>query len=344
MKISIYGAGNQKYYLNKLKVPKLFGGEPPFGGSRMAMEFAEAGHDVVLAEPNRGKLTEEMWEKVEETGVKITNNDMEAARHGEMHILYTPTYKTIDVAKKIVDYLPKDAIILTTCNVCPVVPYRHLKYKLKERKDIGISSLHPTAIPGTPQHDHYVIGSRSLDGKDYLTEEQLNKCIQLVKSVNKKAYVVPIGTICPTGNMGSSMITAIVMAGILEYYYLTTNVIEIPKQVMERNIFMALQILASIIESSGVEGIFKTINTELIIENASIMYLTEDQKVLKEALEKLKNIDEELLESIREGEVNPTTPVASQELVKELRNIIGGKAVEGIIERCMTKLYMKYMK
>jgi len=30
MKISIYGAGNQEYYINKLKLPELFGGgEPP---------------------------------------------------------------------------------------------------------------------------------------------------------------------------------------------------------------------------------------------------------------------------------------------------------------------------
>ena len=341
MKISIYGAGNQDFYLNEFKVPELFGGEPPFGGSRMAMEFAEAGHDVILAEPNRDILTEEMWRKVEEAGVKITDDDIEAGKHGELHILYTPTLKTLEVAKKIVKYLPKDAVLLTTCTICPVVPYHHLKYELRERGDIGISSLHPTAVPGTPQHVHYIIGGTSLDGKDYLTEEQLNKCVQLAESVNKKAYIVPIGTICPTGNMGSSMITAIVMAGILEYYYLTTNVMEIPKKVMERDIFMALQILACIIESSGVEGIFRVINRELIIENASTMYLTEDQRVLKEALEKLKNIDEGLLEKLKEAEVDPTTPVASQELVKELRNILGGKVVEGVIERCMTKLFLK---
>ena len=46
MKVSIYGAGNQDFYLNELRVSELFGGEPPYGGSRMAMEFAEAGHDV----------------------------------------------------------------------------------------------------------------------------------------------------------------------------------------------------------------------------------------------------------------------------------------------------------
>ena len=55
MKVSVYGAGNQNLYINKLKIPELFGGEPPYGGSRMAMEFAEAGHDVMLSEPDRDK-------------------------------------------------------------------------------------------------------------------------------------------------------------------------------------------------------------------------------------------------------------------------------------------------
>jgi len=54
MKISIYGAGNQKFYIDDLKLQEKQGGEPPFGGGAMAMEFAQAGHDVVLSEPNRG--------------------------------------------------------------------------------------------------------------------------------------------------------------------------------------------------------------------------------------------------------------------------------------------------
>jgi len=342
MKISIYGAGNQDFYLNEFKVPELFGGEPPFGGSRMAMEFAEAGHDVVLAEPNRDILTEEMWGKVEEAGVKITDDDIEAGKHGELHILYTPTPKTLEVAKKIVKYLPKDAVLLTTCTICPVVPYHHLKYELRERKDVGITAFHPAAVPGTPQHDSYVIGGKSLDGKEYLTEEQLRKCIELAESVNKKVYVIPIGVICPIGNRGAALIAAIVLAGILEYYILGTSKVKIPKEMMEKDIFMALQTIASLVETSGIEGLFKVLNVELVVKSSSSLYLTEDQIVLKGALERLRNIDKELLEKFKNAKVNPTTPVASQELVKELKTIIGGKAAEGSIERSMKKLFIKH--
>ena len=342
MKVSIYGAGNQDFYINRIKIPELFGGEPPYGGSRMAMEFAEAGHDVILSEPNRDMLTEEMWEKVEETGVKVIDDDLEAAKHGELHILYTPTLKTLEVAKKIVKHLPKDAVLLTTCTICPVVPYHHLKYELRERRDIGISALHPLIFPGTPQHDCYIIGGKSLDGKDYLTEEQLNKCIQLAESVNKKPYIVPMGMICPLGNMGSAAVMAMTLAAILEYHHVGTKVIGYPEETVEREIIMALQVMAAIIRTSGIYGLLKTINIELLIKNASIIHLTEDQEMLETALKKLKNIDPEIWEKVKKAKVYPTKLVDSQAIVEELKTLIGGRAAEGAIERSRKKLFMKW--
>jgi len=340
MKVSIYGAGNQNLYIDKLKLPELFGGEPPFGGSRMAIEFAEAGHDVVLSEPNRDILTEEMWKKVEEAGVKITDNDIEAGKHGELHILFTPFgCHTVEVARSIIPYVPKDAIILTTCTISPLALYSCLKYELRERGDIGISSMHPAAVPGTPQHDHYVIGGTSLDGKDYLTEEQLNKCIQLAESANKKAYVVPIDVVPAVSDMGV-LTTAIALAGILEYYKVGRKVIGAPRKMVEQQIVMALQTLASIVETSGVYGLLKTLNVELVTKSASSMNLLEDQKGLKVALDILSNLDDkEFIEKSKDAKVKSTTLVASQALVNEIKGIIGGKAAEGAIERSRKKLF-----
>ncbi|HIP90980.1 MAG TPA: H(2)-dependent methylenetetrahydromethanopterin dehydrogenase-related protein, partial [Methanothermococcus okinawensis] len=311
-------------------------------GSRMAMEFAEAGHDVILSEPNRDMLTEEMWEKVEESGVKVTNNDIEAAKHGELHILYTPTQSTLEIAKKIIDHLPKDAVLLTTCTICPVVVYSHVLSKLRDRKDIGFSSMHPTIVPGTPQHDHYIIGGRALDGKMYLTEEQLNKCIQLAESVNKKPYIVPMGMICPLGNMGSAAVMAMTLAAILEYHHVGTKVIGYPEETVEREIIMALQVMAAIIRTSGIYGLLKAINMELLIKNASIVHLTEDQEILETTLKKLKNIDPEIWEKVKKAKVYPTKLVDSQAIVEELKTLIGGRAAEGAIERSRKKLFMKW--
>ncbi|HIP17623.1 MAG TPA: H(2)-dependent methylenetetrahydromethanopterin dehydrogenase-related protein [Methanothermococcus okinawensis] len=341
MKISVYGAGNQNLYINKLNLPELYGGEPPYGGSRMAMEFAEAGHDVILSEPDGNKLTDEMWKKVEESGVKVTNNDMEAAKHGELHILFTPFgCHTVNIAKKIINYLPKNGVILTTCTASPSAIYSCLKYELRERKDVGISSMHPAAVPGTPQHDHYVIGDTPLDGKDYLTEEQLRKCVQLVESVNKKAYVVPIDVVPTVSDMGA-LVTAIALAGVLEYYIVGRRIINAPKKMIEQQIVMTLQTMSSIVETSGVYGLLKALNVELVTKSASSMHLLNEQKGLELALDILKNLDEKIIEKSKNAKINPTTLVASQTLVNEFKALIGDKAAEGAIERSMKTLFVK---
>jgi H2-forming N(5),N(10)-methenyltetrahydromethanopterin dehydrogenase-like protein len=152
MKISVYGAGNQKLYLEKLKIQEKFGGIPPYGGAGMAIEFAKAGHDVVLAEPNKDIMSDDLWKKVEEAGVKIVSDDVEAAKHGEVHVLFTPFGKyTVKIAKNIIEYLPENAIICNTCTLPTPVLYRALEGILRlKRKDVGISSMHPTGVPGTP--------------------------------------------------------------------------------------------------------------------------------------------------------------------------------------------------
>jgi len=170
----------------------------------------------------------------------------------------------------------------------------------------------------------------------------LNKCIQLAESVNKKPYVVPIGTICTIGNRRSSLLTAVTLAGIIDHYTIGIKIMKVPEKVIDREIVMVLQTLASIVETSGVPGLLKALNLELVLKSASIMYRTGDQKVLKAALERLENIDEDLLEKVEKAKVNLTTPVASQELVMELRHIMGGRAVEGTIERSMKKLFVKH--
>ena len=100
--IVVFGAGNQKLYVDKLNIQEKFGGESPFGGSAMAIEFAKAGHNVILAEPNRDMLSEELWNKVEDAGVKVVSDDIEAAKHAEIAIFFTPFgKKTVEIAKNI---------------------------------------------------------------------------------------------------------------------------------------------------------------------------------------------------------------------------------------------------
>jgi H2-forming N(5),N(10)-methenyltetrahydromethanopterin dehydrogenase-like protein len=340
VKISVYGAGNQDLYVNKLNLPKNYGGEAPYGGSRMAMEFAKAGHDVILAEPNKSILSEEQWETVEDAGVKVVSDDVEAAKHAEIAIFFTPFgKKTVEIVKNIIPHLPQNAVIANTCTISPAVLYTALEVELRtKRKDIGISSMHPAAVPGTPQHEHYVISGASTDGTTYATEEQINKCVQLAESADKKAYVVPADVSSTVADMGS-LVTAVALAGVLDYYSVGKNIIKAPEKMIEQQIIMTLQTMASLVETSGVKGLLKAINPELLIKSSSSMHLLEQQKELDEALEILNNLDEKLLNESQNATINPTTLVAAQALVKELKTLIGGAAANGAIKRSMRKLF-----
>lgn len=340
MKIAVYGAGNQELYVNQLKLPKKYGGTPPYGGCRMAIEFKKAGHEVYLAEPDRSMLTSDMWKTVEDAGVIVTSDDAEAASNAEIAVLFTPFGKpTFNIAKNIITHLPEGGVIANTCTVSPLVLYYVLEVEIKrKRKDVGICSMHPAAVPGTPQHSHYVIGGHTTNDLDLATGEQIKKCEDLVKSCNKDAYVVPADVSSAVADMGS-LVTAVTLSGVLDYYQVGTKIIKAPKEMVEKQILMTLQTMASLVESSGVEGLLKAINPELLVKSASSMHLLEEQKDLDAALETLSSLDPKLMENAMDSEIKPTNLVAAQALSKELLNLMGERASEGTIRRCMRKMF-----
>jgi H2-forming N(5),N(10)-methenyltetrahydromethanopterin dehydrogenase-related protein len=340
MKIAVYGAGNQDLYVNQLKLPEKYGGIPPYGGSRMAIEFQEAGHEVYLAEVDRNMLTSEMWEVVENAGVTVTEDDAEAARNAEIAVLFTPFGKaTFNIAKNIISQLPENGVIANTCTVSPLVLYYVLELEIKRKRgDVGICSMHPAAVPGTPQHGHYVIGGHTTNDLDLATGEQIKKCVDLVKSCKKEAYIVLADVSSAVADMGS-LVTAVTLSGVLDYYQVGTRIIKAPKEMVEKQILMTLQTMASLVESSGVEGLLKAMNPDLLVKSARSMHLLEEQKELDAALETLSNLDPELMENSRNANIKPTNLVAAQALSRELLNLMGEKASEGTIRRCMRKMF-----
>jgi len=340
MKVAVFGAGNQDLYVRHLNLPEKFGGEPPFGGSRMAMEFAEAGHNTILAEPNRSILEEDHWKMVENAGVKVTEDDAEAASNAEIAALFTPFgKKTFEIAKNIISHLPEGAVIANTCTVSPVVLYYVLERELRrEREDVGIVSLHPAAVPGTPYHGHYVIGGHATSGLKIATDEQIQKCVELAESCGKTPYVVPADVSSTVADMGS-LVTAITLSGVLDYYNVGTKIIKAPVEMVEKQILMTLQTVASLVESSGVDGMLKAINPELLVKSAVSMHLLKEQEVLDAALNILSNLDDDMKKWIESGEIKHTDLVAAQALTKELKNLMGGQAAEGTIRRCMRKMF-----
>lgn len=306
----------------------------------MAIEYARAGHEVYLAEPDRSMLSNNHWKIVEDSGAIVTSDDAEAAKNAEIAVLFTSFgKKTFAIAKEITHHLPEDGIIANTCTVSPLVLYYVLEKELrKDRKDIGIASLHPAAVPGTPQHGHYVIGGHSSNDMDIATKEQIQKCVELAQSCGKEAYVVHADVSSAVADMGS-LVTAVTLSGVLDYYKVGTEIIKAPKEMVEKQILMTLQTVASLVESSGVDGMLKAINPDLLVKSAKSMHLLEEQEELDAALTKLSALESDILEQANKSTVKPTNLVAAQALVRELQNLMGEVAAEGTIRRCMRKMF-----
>lgn len=340
MKIAVYGAGNQDLYVNQLKLPEKYGGNPPYGGSRMSIEFAQAGHEVYLAEPNKNMLSDDLWKIVNDAGVNVTSDDAEAAENAEIAVLFTPFgKKTFEIAKEITKHIQENGIIANTCTVSPVVLYYVLEKELrKDRKDIGIASMHPAAVPGTPQHGHYVIGGHPSNDVDIASKEQIQKCARLAESCGKEAYIIPADISSAVADMGS-LVTAVTLSGVLDYYYIGTQIIKAPEEMVEKQILMTLQTMASLVESSGVAGMLKAMNPELLVKTAKSMHLLEEQEELDAALNTLSKLEPEVMQWAEKSSINPTNLVAAQALASELQNLMGEKAAEGTIRRCMRKMF-----
>ena len=113
----------------------------------------------------------------------------------------------------------------------------------KTRTDTGIVSMHPAAVPGTPQHGHYVIGNHPTNGINIASKEQIQKCIKLAESCGKQAHVVPADVSSAVADMGS-LVTAVTLSGVLDYYYVGTQIIKAPEEMVEKQILMILQTMA----------------------------------------------------------------------------------------------------
>ncbi|ADP77149.1 H2-forming methylenetetrahydromethanopterin dehydrogenase [Methanothermus fervidus DSM 2088] len=329
MKIAIYGAGNQNLYTKILKLQERFGGEPPFGGSRMAIEFSEAGHDVVLAEKNREVMEEEHWKKVEDAGVEITDKDEEAAKDAEVAILFTPFGKrTYEIVKKIIKHLPEGSVIANTCTASPLVIYYTFEREFRERKDLGISSLHPAAVPGTPQHGHYVISGKTTFGLEIASEDQVGKCVELAKSCGKEVFLVPADVSSAVGDMGV-LVTAVTLAGILEFYHAAAKITSSPQKMVENQIVLTLETIAALVSTKGIDGTLKLLKPNIIINCAKSMNYP-GNTLLPQAFKILQKCENIKIENNNQEEVPYI--LMFQEFIRDVKKLIGKDATLSLMK------------
>jgi hypothetical protein len=98
-----------------------------------------------------------------------------------------------------------------------------------DHKDVGIVSLHPDAVPDTPNHGHYVTGGRASNSLDITTDDQILKYVDLAKICGKGAYVVP-SDVSSARTWGHSSWGG-TLAGVIDSYYSGTQVIGGPGRV-----------------------------------------------------------------------------------------------------------------
>ena len=179
---------------------------------------------------------------------------------------YYPTHRSMRTVSYTHLHLPEGSVLANTCTVSPIVLYYVLELEIKrKRKDIGICSMHPAAVPGTPHHGHYVLGAHTTNNLDLATPEQIKKCVDLVEGTKKEAYVVPADVSSTVADMGS-LVTAVTLSGVLDYYQVGTKVIKVPEEMVEKQILMTLQTMEMCIRDRLFE------NRKLCIKVIQIKY------------------------------------------------------------------------
>jgi H2-forming N5,N10-methylenetetrahydromethanopterin dehydrogenase-like enzyme len=107
--------------------------------------------------------------------------------------------------------------------------------------------------------------------------------------------------------------------------------------------------MASLVETSGIAGLLKALNPEIVkelagivVDSAKSMRLLDTQKELDIALDmlsNLNNIDKDLLEKAKKAEIKPTIFAPYQMIANEIKMIVGDTVFYGIINRGILKLF-----
>jgi H2-forming N(5),N(10)-methenyltetrahydromethanopterin dehydrogenase-like protein len=349
MKVAVFGFGSLNYYLNKLNVPERLGGDPPYGGSAMALEFAKTGkYEVWLADPHFDKVPPEVLKKLEDAGVRMTTDDTEAATDAQVAVMFTPFRAgiTFKITENIIPHLGEGAVIGTTCTMsCLVLKAQMERPLLKAgRRDIGFSTMHPAAIPGTPQHQHYLIATNELLREPIATEEQIQRLKLLAEDSGKKAYLIPAELVSPIGDMGI-VVTSIALVAAIEYYIVSRKVLHTRKPQTEFQIAQSLTAIANVVSKYGLEGLVKLFNLDAVKDSLKSMLLDEDlQPMTLQAsylLQKLPQLCPEIFERAEKAEIKDKIYLSIPSVAMEdhVIDLLGDRLLKNLVRDAWIQFY-----
>ncbi len=271
MKVAVLGFGNQELY-EKIGVEERCGGEPPFGGAGMALDFARAGHEVVISDPFLDEQDPEYVSKLEEAGVQLTTDDTEAVQNADVIILFTPFGKTPEIVHNIAEHIPEGAIVCTTCTCSPFEIMEVLTEEGRKVPDeVGIAYAHPAGIPGSECQEVYIVAHETGNGKVLATEDQIETLLDLLSSTGKKVVSMPVEVASCVGDMSVFLLEKLV-EGVKEFYRVA-NALGAPEEMIDNQVMMVMYTVASLVEVGGVRGMLATVREDLVecsVENMRV--------------------------------------------------------------------------
>ncbi len=78
------------------------------------------------------------------------------------------------------------------------------------------------------------LGGHTTNDLDLATSEQIHNVLTWPETV-KKAYIVPADVSSSVADMGS-LVTAVTLSGVLDYYQVGTKIIKAPQEMVEKQI------------------------------------------------------------------------------------------------------------
>jgi len=323
--VAVLGFGDQELY-ERIGAQEKLGGEPPFGGAAMAIEFAEAGHDVVLSDPNLDEQDPEHVDRVVDAGVELTDDDAQAVSNADVVVLFTPFNATRGIVMEIAPALSDGAVLAPTCTSSAFEVHEALfEAGLSVPDDVSVVPAHPAGIPGTDGHRAYLTAYKTGNGTELATKEGYETLKTVLESTGKKVYELPtVELVHILGDLSVVLVRRVVEA-LKEF----TAVKELgaPQEMIDRQAMTVLNTLAALVEEGGISGLLATL----------------DEEVMEYSYSNMKPwIGEISEEELQDGEpVENFTPLPGRAVQEAVTKLVGERGWKTVRMRAWVELYRK---
>ncbi len=323
-RVAVLGFGNQRLY-ERIGAAEKLGGEPPFGGAAMAMDFAEAGHDVVLSDPHLDEQDPEHVDRVADAGVELTDDDAQAVSDADVVILFTPFGVTRSIVMEIAPSLPEGTVVSPTCT-SSVFEIQEALFEAgrKVPDEVSVAPAHPAGIPGTEGHRAYLTAYRTGNGVEMAEKDRYELLKSVLESTGKRVYELPTVELVHIAGDLSVVLVRRVVEALKEFQ--SVKSLGAPQEMIDWQAMTVLNTLAALIEEGGIGGLLATL----------------DEEVIEYSYSNMKPWVEEAPGEVPEGEpVKNFTPLPGRAVQEAVMKLVGERGWRTVRMRAWVELYRK---